>query len=230
MRCILFVCCLLVSTLVYAQSFTTWIVGDAQDVSPSNFEFGIVLAGGGGDNDNAMQWMLNRADGGDVLVIRASQSDGYNDYFFSDLGVNVNSVRTIRFNDASASTDPFVLQEIQNAEILFIAGGDQFDYYSFWKDTPVEQAINDLINVKGITVGGTSAGMAILGDVYYTPNGGSLTSEQALANPFHPNVDILGEGDFVAAPFLNNVITDTHYDQRDRQPRHFTFIARMVDA
>lgn len=212
-----------------SQSYDTWIVGDPMDVQVSNLQSGIVLAGGGGDNDDAMQWFLNRADGGDILVIRASNSNGYNDYLYSDLGVTVNSVRTIRFNNVSASSDPFVLQEIQNAEALFIAGGDQFDYYNYWKDTPVEAAINDLINVKGIPVGGTSAGMAILGDVYYTPSAGSLTSSQALGNPFHQNVDILGEGDFINMPFLSNVVTDTHYDQRDRQGRHFTFIARMVE-
>ncbi|HET8962849.1 MAG TPA: hypothetical protein VFM99_03075 [Chitinophagales bacterium] len=52
---------------------------------------GIVLAGGATHNDDAMIWMLQRAAAGDVLVIRASGEDGCNDYFFSDLGVEVNS-------------------------------------------------------------------------------------------------------------------------------------------
>ena len=35
------------------------------------------MMGGSVENDNAMRWFLERADGGDVLVLRASGSDGY---------------------------------------------------------------------------------------------------------------------------------------------------------
>jgi cyanophycinase-like exopeptidase len=212
---------------VFTQSYTNWITGDTADVS-TNHQQGLVLAGGATDNDDAMKWMLERADGGDVVVLRASGSDGYNDYFFSELGINVNSVETILFNNEQAATDQYVLTQIANAEIIFLAGGDQYDYYQYWKDTPVEDALNQLINEKQITVGGTSAGMAILGDVYYTPPGGSLDSEEALSNPFHPDTELIGKGDFINAPFMTNVITDTHYDQRERWGRHLTFLARIT--
>lgn len=216
------------ANFLQAQSYNNWITGDANDVTPSNYKSGIVLAGGGGDNDDAMQWMLERADGGDIVVIRASNSDGYNNYFYSELGVNVNSVETIRFNDISAASDDYVIQQIRNAEVLFIAGGDQYDYYEFWKDNAIEEAINYLINEKGITVGGTSAGMAILGNAYYTPSAGSLTTGQALANPYHPNVEILGQDDFIEVPILSNLVTDTHYDDRNRSGRHMVFLARLA--
>lgn len=36
--------------------------------------------------DEAMKWFLNLANGGNVLVLRASGSDGYNNYFYSELG------------------------------------------------------------------------------------------------------------------------------------------------
>lgn len=227
MRYVFFFLLTTLSTTTFAQSYSYWLTGDDADVQ-SNHLSGIVLAGGGGDNDDAMQWMLERADGGDVVVIRASGSDGYNNYFFSDLSVNVNSVETILFNNADAANDPFVIQTIENAEVLFIAGGDQFDYYSYWKDTPIEEAINDLINEKGATVGGTSAGMAILGKAYYTPTSSGVISSEALSDPFHPFMDIIGHDDFVETPILANVITDTHYDQRNRKGRHLTFLARLA--
>lgn len=220
---------LLSSYFLQAQGYTNWVTGDPTDATPANFKSGVVLAGGGGDNDDAMQWMLERADGGDVVVIRASNSDGYNDYFFSELGVNVNSVETIRFDNIAASSDDYVIQQIRNAEVLFIAGGDQYDYYQFWKDNAIEEAINFLINEKKITVGGTSAGMAILGNAYYTPSAGSLTTEQALANPYHTNVEILGHDDFIHIPLLNNLVTDTHFDDRDRGGRQVVFLARLVE-
>lgn len=221
---------LLAPTLLSAQSYTSWITGDPNDVQPLSIQRGMVLAGGGTDNDDAMTWMLNRAGGGDVLVIRASNSDGYNNYFFSELGVTVNSVETIRFNNADAATDPYVIERLEQAELLFIAGGDQYDYYQYWKDTPIETTINFLINQKRITVGGTSAGMAILGRAYYTPPGGSAESEDVLLNPFHSNLDILGNADFINNPLLENVITDTHYDQRERNGRHVVFLARLANT
>lgn len=214
--------------LVKAQSYDNWILGDTSNYITEAYRPGLVLAGGGGDNDQAMQWMLDNAAGGDILVIRASGSDGYNPYFFEELGVDVNSVETIRFNAAGAANDAYVLRRIREAEVLFIAGGDQYDYYQYWKDTPVEDALNYLMLDKQITVGGTSAGMAILGGAYYTPSGASLQSDQALANPYHPNVEILGNADFLLHPLMDNLVTDTHYDQRDRQGRHMTFLARIA--
>jgi len=224
--CFLWLCML--ATEVHGQSYTKWVVGDTADVAPTHYVGGIVLAGGGPDNDEAMRWMLWRAAGGDVVVLRASGSNGYNDYFYSQLGVPVNSVETIRFNSAQAAYDPYVIRQIRNAELVFIAGGDQYLYYQYWKDTPVEEALNYLLLEKKVTIGGTSAGMAILGQAYYTPSGGSLTSVQALANPFHPNFERLGNGGFLQTPFLAQTITDTHYDQRERAGRHFAFLARLA--
>ena len=62
------------------QSYTSWILGDTIDVVTNDRQPGVVLAGGG--MDDAMRWMLQRADGGDVVVIRASGEDLYNKYFF----------------------------------------------------------------------------------------------------------------------------------------------------
>ena len=214
--------------MLNAQSYESWMTGDATDASGLSPTPGIVLAGGAGDNDDAMQWMLERADGGDVVVIRASGSDGYNSYFYSELGVAVNSVQTILFNSADAAQDDYVIEQIRNAECLFIAGGDQYVYYQYWKDTPIEDAINYLIHEKGIPVGGTSAGMAILSNCYYAPSGSSLTADEALNDPYHPDFDVLGKDDFLNVPFTDNLVTDTHYDQRERSGRHFAMMARLA--
>lgn len=208
--------------------YSSWIVGSTDDVLPQNFQPGIVLAGGAGDNSDAMKWFLNRADGGDIVVIRASGTDGYNNYLYSSLNITVNSVETILINSREAAEHPYVEQQIRNAEGLFIAGGDQSDYYNFWKDTPVMDAINYLINEKGVVVGGTSAGMAILGKVYYAPTGSGAQSSTVLQNPYHSSTNIIGRDDFISTPVLENTITDTHFDQRDRSGRLFTFLARMV--
>ena len=211
--------------LLFCQSFTSFFIGDTADVDIDS-HFGILLAGGATDNDNAMTWFLNRANGGDVLVIRASGADGYNEYLFSDLGVEVNSVETIRFESAAASEDPYVLQQIANAEAIFIAGGDQWNYISYWKDTAVEVLLNEHVVNKQAVIGGTSAGMAVLGGHYFSAQNGTVYSEDALENPFMGNMTI-GHWDFLMLPFLEHVITDTHYDDPDRRGRHLAFLSRI---
>ncbi|MBW4361374.1 Type 1 glutamine amidotransferase-like domain-containing protein [Flavobacterium taihuense] len=119
-----------------------------------------------------------------------------------------------------------IATKIRNAEALFISGGDQATYVSYWKDTPVEDAINYLINTKKVPVGGTSAGCAILGKFYYSAANTSITSAQALADPYDRGITI-GANDFLNSPILANTITDTHYDNPDRKGRKTTFLVRM---
>ena len=216
-------CC---STLVHAQSYTSWFTGNTADVNTAH-QSGLLLAGGGTDNEDAMRWFLQKAQGGDVVVIRASGSDGYNTFLFTELGITVHSVETLLIPSKAAAEDPYVAQQIRNAEALFIAGGDQYQYHQFWKDTPVEAAINYLLQTKKAVVGGTSAGMMILGKAYYTPSGSGITSAEAMANPYHPNMNLLGKKDFIVASFMYNTINDTHFDQRTRAGRLVTFLARM---
>lgn len=213
-------------SMVFAQAqYTSWLTGDAGN-SNAQPEPGIVLMGGASEHDEAMKWFLQQANGGDVVVIRASGSDGYNDYLFSDLGVEVNSVETIRFDNSSASQNPYVIDQLLNAEAIWIAGGDQYDYVTFWQGTAVEDAINNLINNIGGPVGGTSAGMAILCGRYFSAQEGTITSAEALADPFSEEVT-LGNNDFLEVPFLDEVVTDTHYNDPDRRGRHVAFLSRL---
>lgn len=69
--------------------------------------------------------------------------------------------------------------------------------------------------------------MAILGEAYFDALQGSVTSSEALSNPYDPLVSI-GRNDFLRVPFLKRVITDTHFDNPDRRGRHFTFLARCT--
>lgn len=202
----------------------TYLTGDGADVT-TNAIGGLLLMGGSTDVDAAIQWFLQRAAGGDVVVIRATGADGYNQYMF-DM-VPVNSVETIIIDSRAKAELTSVTDKIRNAEALFIAGGDQWHYVNYWKNTATETAINYLINTKHVTVGGTSAGLAILGSAYYSAEKGSVTSAQALSNPYH-RYSTLGQADFVSHPHLTNTITDSHYTQRDRQGRHISWMARLM--
>jgi cyanophycinase len=182
-----------------------------------------VLMGGGPDVDAAFKWMIQKSGGGNFVIIRARGTDAYNPYVYAMGGVS--SVETITIPNREAANDPFVLARIQGAEALFIAGGDQSDYVKFWKGTPVEAAIETLSS-KNIPIGGTSAGLAVMSKFMFSALNGSVTSAQALANPYDKAVTL--ERDFLTLPDMGGLIVDSHLDARDRMGRLITFMARIV--
>ena len=212
--------------LLIAQNYTSYFTGSLVNAVTEPLG-GVCLMGGATEDNNAMRWFLQRANGGDVLVIRASGADGYNAYFYNDLGVAINSVETLVFNNVQAASDPYVLERINRAEAIWIAGGDQNNYVIFWRGTPLAAAINQRIANDQLVIGGTSAGMAILGGVYFSASNGTVTSAQALANPYDSRVTI-SNIPFLRVPFLAKVITDTHYDNPDRRGRQIAFLARAT--
>ena len=221
---LLFLCSI---QFVFSRNYVEYKTGNTSTDVNTNHKSGVCLMGGRSEQDDAMKWFLNQADGGDVVVLRASGSDGYNDYFYTDLGVTINSVTTFVINNIAGATDPYVLEKVANAEAIWFAGGDQYDYVEFFKDNAMETALNNFINVKKGVIGGTSAGMAILGTSYFSAKNGTVTSEVAQGNPYHPRVT-LGYDDFLTIPFMKDVITDTHYDERDQNGRHTVFLARFI--
>ena len=51
--------------------------------------------------------------------------------------------------------------------------------------------INQAISERNIVIGGTSAGMAIMGEYYFTAQNGTVTSSEALSNPYNgSNIEI----------------------------------------
>jgi cyanophycinase len=211
------------SPTVLASSASLGITGDPADVQTQT-QPGLLLAGGGGDVDAAMQWLLERSGGGDVVIIRASGSTGYNNYLFK-LG-KVNSVETLLINSRALAMNDTIVQIVRNAEALFIAGGDQWNYTQYWMGTPLNDAINYLINKKKVPVGGTSAGLAILGEYFFDAKNGGITSDSAMQNPFHPKMSV--NRGFIKTKLLTNLITDSHYDQRNRQGRHVVMLATIM--
>jgi len=184
---------------------------------------GYVLMGGGTDVDDAMRWLIARSGGGDILVLRATGTSAYNPYI-AGLG-NVNSAATLILKAREASADPFVLDKVQHAEAIFLAGGDQSDYVTMWKDTPLEEAIRAAA-ARGVPVGGTSAGLAVLGQFVYAAINASAVSATVLANPYDSSVTL--DRGFLDLPGLEGLITDSHFVTRDRLGRLVTFLGRLL--
>jgi cyanophycinase-like exopeptidase len=202
--------------------FRYYVVGNPADVErPTR---GLWVAQGGGDDVDANYVRMGEyGGGGDFVVLRASGADDYNDYIFGLC--RCDSVETIVFDKGAATADPFVIETIRNAEALFIGGGDQSNYIRYWKDTPVEDAIN-FVAKKPAPIGGTSAGMAVMGEFVYSAEGReSLTSAVALADPYAPDLT-LARG-FITLPWLENVLTDQHLQERDRIGRTVALLSRI---
>ena len=206
------------------KPYDFYLTGNPDDVSPRTRP-GLVLAGGGKDVDAAMSWMLERSGGGDIVVLRASGGGGYNQYLFGLAPVD--SVESIVFKSREASSNPFVLDRILKAEALFFAGGDQWRYVDFWRGTPVEHAIHELIR-RGVPIGGTSAGLAILGQYAFSAEHDTIQSPEALANPFDARVTLTR--DFLKIPALAGTLTDSHFAARDRMGRLAVFLARLMES
>jgi len=189
---------------------------------------GIAMLGGCEDLDDTFRWLCAKSPGGDFLVLRARGDDDYNPYV--QKLCHLNSTATLIIPDRDAAQNPQLADTIRHAEILFIAGGDQARYLNFWKDTPVQEAINAHL-AAGKPIGGTSAGLAVLGEFVYSAQGDApddkdLNSPQTLANPFHPRVTV--RRDYLHNPLLRDTLTDSHFAKRDRMGRTLVFLARIM--
>ena len=209
---------------------TRYTNGDRQDVSPPLFGPVLDLGGGGTDVDPAIQWMIDRVRGCsncaakvDVVVLRATGSNGYNAPIMAMNGVD--SVETLVITSRRDALNPTVTATIANAEVIFIAGGDQCDYIRLFTRNGIERAIKS-VYAKGGAIGGTSAGLAIQGEYTYDACTGSVTSPQALANPYHASISFTY--DLFRWRDLEFTVTDPHFFQRDRMGRLFTFLARQL--
>jgi cyanophycinase len=160
----------------------------------------------------------------DVVVLRSSGAEGYNDFVSKMHGVD--SVETLVIKDRADAESPAVVKTVSDAEVVFFAGGDQCNYVRYFQGTGLERAV-ERVHARGGGVGGTSAGLAVMGDVAYDAcSGGSATSTEALRDPY--NKDVTFTYDFFDWPVLRGVITDTHFVERDRMGRTLAFVARQL--
>lgn len=217
-------------TVSVEAKVTRYLTGNAADVNPPLFGPAHDLGGGSTDIDAAIQWMIDAVRGCtncatkvDVVILRSSGSNGYNDYIYAMNGVD--SVETLVITSAKDSNTAAVEATVLNAEVVFFAGGDQCDYVKYFKGTKVETAV-EAVYARGGGVGGTSAGLAIQGEFVYDACSGSVTSATALANPYARAVTFTYG--FFNWPNLHDTITDSHFAQRDRMGRTMAFLARQI--
>ncbi|HFE47016.1 MAG TPA: cyanophycinase [Nannocystis exedens] len=104
------------------------------------------------------------------------------------------------------------LELLDSATAVFLTGGNQLRISTILGGTPVAKAIRRL-NASGVTVGGTSAGAAILSEHMIAFGKGGSTPRAGMAS--------LAPG----FGMTNRVVIDQHFRQRDRLGRLLTALA-----
>jgi beta-aspartyl-peptidase (threonine type) len=226
LACVVLLC---PAACAWAQGKTTgyeyFSVGNVTAKTPDKTSPGLLLMGGGREIKESFKWFAAQAGHGHIVILRASGDDELQNWIYHDVG-GVASVQTLIFHARAPASDPRVLAIVKHADGIFIAGGDQANYVRFWKGTPLGALINAHVR-DGKPLGGTSAGLAILGEWGYgAMDGGSITSQEALRDPAGPAVTLVDH--FVTLAALHGIVTDTHFTQRGRLGRLLAFVARVA--
>ena len=213
------------------KNFDYFVVGDPARPRATHTEFALALMGGGGRADAAYASIARHAGDGHIVILRAVSDDtfdpedgNYGQLYATAWGPVV-SAETFVFHHREASFDPRVVAALRAADGIFLAGGDQGNYIRYWKGTPVQEALNAHV-LANRPIGGSSAGLAILGHYSYTClDSISMESKVALADPYDSGITL--ETNFLHLRWLEHVLTDTHFSKRSRLGRLIVFLARI---
>jgi cyanophycinase len=205
------------------EGYTAYALAAKNPVPLATPSFVAVLLGGHGDVDEATREFCAHSAGGDIVVLRATEADEYNSEFHEVCPGN--SVTTLVITSRDGANAPLVAEKLRAAHAIFIAGGDQSNYVRYWTHTPVQEVINSAM-ARGVPIGGISAGLAVQGEFVFSSMIDTITSPEALANPYQPLMTL--SRDFLAEPGMKGILTDSHFSQRERMGRSIAFLARIV--
>ncbi|MEU7008799.1 pre-peptidase C-terminal domain-containing protein [Streptomyces sp. NPDC046332] len=207
-------------------------LGSAADVSRSTWNGpAFTMNGAGGIVTASMTRAIDEIRGGtgtlDVVVLAGSAPTSGSrtpecDTITASAGVN--SCTTWTLTTAVDGDNSQMNTDVRNAEFVYFAGGDQCRYAA-WKGTALEASV-EFVVAKGGGSGGGSAGHHINSPIVYDACNGSVTSAEALANPYDRYVSFT-TGMFEWANY-GAVINDSHFVTRDRMGRTMSFLARAV--
>jgi cyanophycinase len=193
-------------------------------VSPSKVEEdkkrGYIVAVGGAEDKVGPAEILRRfvevagGKGARIAIIPTASRLGDTGKRYEKLfkGIGVEEARAIPFAErADASKDEWV-RMLEAASGVFLTGGSQLRISTILGGTPVAKAIRRM-NARGVAVGGTSAGAAVL-------------SEHMIASGDEGSTPTIGMATLAPGFGLSNrVIIDQHFRQRDRLGRLLTALA-----
>ncbi|MGW3866834.1 hypothetical protein ACWEDZ_36005 [Streptomyces sp. NPDC005047] len=207
-------------------------LGSTSDVSRSAWAGpAYTMNGSGSVVRGSMQRAVNAIRAGqgalDVVVVAASSPSSGSRTPECDTVMElsgINSCTTWTLTRASDGNDSRVNADVRKAEFVYFAGGDQCRYTA-WRGTALETSVESVV-AKGGGSGGGSAGHHVNSPLVYDACRASVTSAEALADPYDPGITFT-TGMF-SWPHYAGVINDSHFVTRDRMGRTMAFVARAV--
>ncbi|WP_199820478.1 hypothetical protein [Streptomyces sp. NRRL F-2664] len=207
-------------------------LGSSQDAARTAWSGpAFTMNGSGGIVPDSMAAAVDAVRGGtgalDVVVLAASTPGSGSRTPECDAVVRlsgINSCTTWTLTRAADGNNAQANADIRNAEFVYFAGGDQCKYAA-WKSTALRASVQSVV-AKGGGSGGGSAGHHINSSVVYDACRGSITSSEALSNPYDSYATFTtGMFDW---PNYGSTINDSHFVTRDRMGRTMAFVARAL--
>ena len=185
----------------------------------------LMLAGGGAESsggwsDAPYRWVVEHAANKRIAVVGydAGASEWIPNYF---KGFGAKAAKNIIISSRSGADMQSLYDTLITYDGVFIKGGDQGQYYSYYKGTKTQAALQFIYD-KGGVLSGTSAGTAILSPVVYTAVIASVDPATALQNAYSAQITLAN--DFVNT-LPKKYIVDTHFHERGRFGRLPAFMA-----
>lgn len=151
-----------------------WCLQPAADTSERDdflqrFKGGALVIGGGGTlPPEVRQRFVDLIGGQDarLVVIPAYEAEPDQITRITDYwrGFGVRDVRILQARNRAESDQPAFAEPLEHATGVWLTGGDQAWYADLYVGTQVEQKLKDLLE-RGGSIGGTSAGAAIMSQV-----------------------------------------------------------------
>jgi cyanophycinase-like exopeptidase len=198
------------------------------------------LAGGGRGvpfDEGRTQFFTLAGSNRDIVIIAQSlENKEFANRVFEYFAANrARSITCLSITSRSQANDPRLAKVIEGADVLWFGGGSQSFFLESWKGTLVHTAIRNAC-AAGVSVGGTSAGSAVLGAAAYADlPWDSVQSCFALRDPEHDRLRTIPQGED-GFPFeslssslsdpLYGLIVETHFVDLNRMGRLAVFASR----
>ncbi len=189
----------------------------------------LLLVGGGTERDTpnswstpAFQWAINQSANKKALIVHyQTTSTFYPTYMTGQCGAIASKNLIIDNTNADLQA---TFDTIMNYDFVFFRGGDQSQYYNFYKNTKTAQAIQAKFDAGGV-IGGTSAGLHILSKVIYNAQDASVTPLETMPNVANSSITLSDD----LFNLLPGYVFDSHVAERGRFPRSIGFIAKWFN-
>ena len=104
--------------------------------------------GGGGNDPEGFKYLLKKTNGGDLVILstKSKINHRYTHYLWNlakENNIKLNSITTVSTKNTAAADDLQVLNVLKKAEGIFLTGGDQYRYFSYWNNTPLLQLLQE---------------------------------------------------------------------------------------